>query len=207
MIVDGILHPPTPPYCRHRFCRADCLLFPFSKTVKTKITPKNTETCKEIKMEREKQTNKKPNTLLPSFPSHAQNIIPYNRALVIFLCYERTNLQLLLLFFARWVYMLNSHERTTKIRHSPPLTPHCNVPVTLSRKYKTLMLYTITLLFSKYFYFYSWVGNNASLIRTHVARSTETHLARFFILICREHKNMSHAFSGTVSPCCLFSHF
>ena len=53
---------------------------------------------------------------------------------------------------------------------------------------------------------YSWVENYSSFSRTHVARSTEPHLARFFILICREHKNMSCAFSGTVSPCYLFWH-
>ena len=53
---------------------------------------------------------------------------------------------------------------------------------------------------------YSWVRNNSSLSRTHVSRSTEPHLARFFILICREHKNMSCAFSCTVAPCCLFWH-
>ena len=52
---------------------------------------------------------------------------------------------------------------------------------------------------------YSWVENNSSLSITHVARSTEPHLAHFFILIRREHKNMSLSFPGTVSLCC-FSH-
>ena len=54
-------------------------------------------------------------------------------------------------------------------------------------------------------YLYSWVENNSNLSRTHVARSTEPNLERFLILICREHKKMSRAFYGTVSPCCLFS--
>ena len=53
---------------------------------------------------------------------------------------------------------------------------------------------------------YSWVENYSSFSRTRVARSTEPHLAGFFIFICREHKNMSCAFSGTVSPCYLFWH-
>ena len=61
-------------------------------------------------------------------------------------------------------------------------------------------------LFYQWTELYGWVGNNSSLSRTYVDRSTEPHLARFLILICREHKNMSRAFSGTVSPCCLFSH-
>ena len=49
--------------------------------------------------------------------------------------------------------------------------------------------------------------NISSLSRTHVARSTEQHLARLFSLICKKLQNMSCAFSGTVSQCCLFSHF
>ena len=54
--------------------------------------------------------------------------------------------------------------------------------------------------------FYIWGMNNSRFIRTHVARITEPRLARFLILICREHKNMPRAFFGTVSPCCLLCH-
>ena len=50
---------------------------------------------------------------------------------------------------------------------------------------------------------YSLVRNSSSLSRTHLACSTDPHLARFFLLICREPKNMSRAFFGTVPPSCL----